>query len=56
MKHKRYLFSNRRLGKDTPLFPFRDSNGVIVTGCRRRIVDRRIARIKPYRLEISVIS
>lgn len=55
-KHRRYLFSERRLRKDTPGFPFEDSVGVMVTKCRRRIVDRRTASIKPYRFSISVIN
>lgn len=55
-KHRRYLFSERRLGINMPRFPFEDSVGVMVTECRRRIADRRIASIKPKRLKISVIN
>ena len=45
MKHKRLLFSDRRLGKDMPSFPFKDSNGATITESRRRIPDRRINNI-----------
>jgi hypothetical protein len=42
MKHKRFLFSDRRLGKDMPSVPFKDSHGATINECRRKIPDRRI--------------
>ena len=42
MKHKRLLFSDRRLGKDMPTVPFKDSNGATIMECRRLIPDRRM--------------
>ena len=45
MKHKRLLFSDRRLGKDMPSVPFKDSNGVTIKECRREIPDRRLNNI-----------
>ena len=42
MKHKRFLFSDRRLRKDMPNVPFKDSNGATIEECRRKIPDRRI--------------
>lgn len=44
MKHKRFLFSDRRLRKDMPPTPFKDSNGATITECRRKILDRRRGR------------
>lgn len=46
MKHKRFLFSDRRLRKDMPGFPFKDSNGATIKECRRKIRDRRISDIQ----------
>jgi len=46
MKHKRLLFSDRRLRKDMPLFPFKDSHGATIKDCRRRIPDRRIGKVR----------
>jgi hypothetical protein len=41
---------NKAMGKQnhhtTPSFPFKDSNGVTVRGCRREIPDRRINSIQ----------
>ena len=42
MKHKRLLFSDRRLRKDMPTVPFKDSNGATIMECRRLIPDRRM--------------
>jgi hypothetical protein len=45
MKHERLLFSDRRLGKDMPKVPFKDSNGATIAESRRKIPDRRINNI-----------
>jgi len=46
MKHKRFLFSDRRLRKDMPITPFKDSNGATIKECRRKIPDRRMGRAR----------
>lgn len=45
-KHKRFLFSDRRLEKDMPLFPFKDSHGATIKDCRRKIPDRRSSKVR----------
>ena len=55
-KHKRLLFSDRRLRKDMPTAPFKDSNGVIVKECRRKIPGRRMNKIQGEWVDKIVIS
>ena len=54
MKHKRLLFSDRRLGKDMPRTPFKDSNGATIKECRRKIPDRRINSMHGVWIEETV--
>jgi hypothetical protein len=56
MKHKRLLFSDRRQNADTPSFPFKDSNGVTIKECRRKIPDRRINNIQAEWVEEILIK
>ena len=56
MKHKRLLFSDRRLRKDMPTAPFKDSNGVILKECRRKIPGRRMNKIQGEWVDKIVIS
>ena len=55
MKHKRFLFSDRRLKNDMPEVPFTDSDGVAVRVCRRMLPDRRINSIHDEWIEEIVI-
>ena len=56
MKHKRLLFSDRRLGKDMPRTPFKDSNGATISECRRKLPDRRMIKIQGEWVDEIVIS
>ncbi len=56
MTHKRFLFSDRRLRKDIPNVPFKDSSGAKIKECRRKIPDRRIDNIQVNRIDETVIS
>ena len=46
MRDKRSRSGDRRLDKDMPIVPFKDSNGATIKECRRRIPDRRIDSIR----------
>jgi hypothetical protein len=54
-EHKRFLFSDRRLRKDMPGVPFKDSDGLTVRVCRRILPDRRINSIHGEWIEEIVI-
>jgi len=54
MKHKRSLFSDRRLRRDMPKVPFKDSNGATIMECRRRIPDRRKANIQVNQIDMQL--
>lgn len=41
MRMKRYKFRDRRKNPDKLTAPFKDSNGVTIQECRRKIADRR---------------
>lgn len=43
--NKRFQIGDRRQDREMPRIPFKDSNGVTVTECRRRIPDRRLGNI-----------
>jgi hypothetical protein len=45
-KNMRFQSGNRRLFSGVPQFPFKDSNGAKIRGCRRRVPDRRIGRVR----------
>ena len=46
MGNKRFQFGDRRENNDMPKVPFKDSNGVTIRECRRKIPDRRINNIQ----------
>ena len=46
MRDNRSRSGDRRLNKDMPVVPFKDSNGATIKECRRRIPDRRIDGIR----------
>jgi len=46
MSHRRSLSRERRRNEDMPGFPFKDSNGVTIKECRRRIPGRRMIKIQ----------
>ena len=46
MENKRFQFGDRRENDDKPRAPFKDSNGRLILGCRRRILDRRINNLQ----------
>ena len=46
MENKRFQFGDRRENNAIPNFPFKDSNGVTVKKCRRKMPDRRIDNIQ----------
>ena len=46
MKNKRSKFSDRRQNSEMPRFPFKDSSGVIIKECRRKIPGRRMNHIQ----------
>ena len=43
--NKRLRVGDRRLEKCMPKVPFKDSNGVTIKACRRKIPDRRLGGI-----------
>jgi hypothetical protein len=45
MEANRRRNDDRRLGKDMPKVPFKDSNGATIAESRRKIPDRRINNI-----------
>ena len=45
-KNMRSQSGNRRLFSGVPQFSFRDSNKAKIRGCRRRVPDRRIDRVR----------
>ena len=46
MDDKRTRLDDRRQNKRMPRVPFKDSNGVMVTKCRRKTPDRRTGNIE----------
>jgi hypothetical protein len=45
MKNNRLRNNDRRQNKGMPSFPFKDSSGVTIRECRRKIPERRINNI-----------
>jgi hypothetical protein len=41
MKEKKSRYGSRRQGSHMPIIPFKDSNGMTIWGCRRKLCDRR---------------
>ena len=56
MRNRRSEFSNRRQKEDMPGVPFKDSNGVAVKECRRKIPGRRMIKIQGEWVDEIVIS
>ena len=46
ISNRRLQFGSRRQNNVIPRVPFKDSNGVTIRKCRRRIPDRRIGNIE----------
>ena len=53
--NKRFQVSDRRHDRAMPKMPFKDSNGVTMKECRRKIPDRRINSIEVEWIEEVVI-
>jgi len=56
MRNKRSEISDRRYDYGMPEIPFMDSNGAIITRCRRRNLDRRINNIQAEWLDTEWID
>ena len=56
MENKRFQFGDRREKEDMPKVPFKDSNGVIIKECRRKLPCRRINRIQGEWIDDLVIG
>jgi hypothetical protein len=55
MGNKRFQFGDRRENNEMPRVPFKDSNGKLILGCRRRIPDRRLHNIQGEWIDEIVI-
>ncbi len=53
MKTKRAKFGQRRQNDVMPSVPFKDSRGVTIWECRRKIPDRRLNNIQSEWIDIS---
>jgi hypothetical protein len=51
---KRTQLCDRRQNKDISRSPFKDSNGVTIKECRRKLPDRRIGNIEAERLSVAL--
>jgi hypothetical protein len=56
MKDNRLRNEDRRQNNVMPSFPFKDSSGATIRGCRRKIPERRINNIQAERIDEIVIS
>ena len=56
MENKRFQFGDRRENNAIPNFPFKDSNGVTVKKCRRKIPGRRMVKIQGKWIDELVIG
>jgi hypothetical protein len=56
MEANRRRNDDRRQNADTPSFPFKDSNGVTIKECRRKIPDRRLNNIQAEWVEEILIK
>ena len=56
MDDRRTRHEDRRQNKNFLRVPFKDSNGVIITECRRKIPDRRISNIEAVWIHDLVIG
>jgi hypothetical protein len=55
MRNKRFQSGDRRENEDMHQVPFKDSNGVTIRECRRKISDRRIDNIHAEWIDEVVI-
>jgi hypothetical protein len=46
MRNKRFQFGDRRENNDMPTVPFKDSDGVTINECRRKLPGRRMIKIQ----------
>ena len=46
IRNRRFQFGDRRWNTDMPKVPFKDSNGVTIRECRRKIPGRRMIKIQ----------
>jgi hypothetical protein len=56
MINKRFQFGDRRENYDMPKVPFKDSDGVTINECRRRIPGRRMIKIQGEWVDEIVIG
>jgi hypothetical protein len=56
MENKRFQSGDRRQNNVMPKVPFKDSNGVTITECRRKIPCRRIDNIQVEWIDEIVIG
>ena len=56
MENKRFQFGDRRENDAIPNLPFKDSNGVTVKECRRKIPGRRMIMIQSEWIDELVIG
>ena len=54
MDDQRTRHNDRRQNKKMPRVPFKDSKGITIRECRRKIPDRRIGNIEAERLSGSL--
>jgi|GEM_PF-873076 hypothetical protein len=46
MKHNQSRLGSRRQTRHMPIVPFKDSSGMTIWGCRRKISDRRAGNLQ----------
>ena len=56
MKNRRVAIRDRRQAGRMPKIPFKDSNGVTVRECRRKIPDRRVGNIQAEWIDEIVLD
>jgi hypothetical protein len=56
MENKRFQFGDRRENNGMPRVPFKDSNGVTIKECRRKIPERRMLNMQVEWIDEIVIG
>ena len=56
IRNRRFQFGDRRGNTDMPKVPFKDSNGVTIRECRRKIPGRRMTMIQGKWVDEVVIG
>ena len=56
MKTMKLQPGNRRQFSGMPQLPFKDSHGVTIRVCRRRVPDRRIDRVRAERINEAMFA